>query len=528
MNTHAAASTMQGIISGDRHLGKAELDEQVSRVAGGLNRAGIGQGDCVAILMRNDIPFLTATLAAIRLGAYAVPINWHFKADEIAYVLSDCGAKVLIAHADLLTGLGLDAFGSDRAGAAVPASVKVISVAVPPDIAAAYGLADTSPVKTNARVQDWDAWVTAAQPYTGPPRRPTQSMIYTSGTTGRPKGVRRQPPTPEQEQAIARSRQQIYGFGPYVRTLIPGPLYHSAPNGLAIRAVAATDLVVLMARFEPEAFLAAVERHRITTLFMVPTMFVRLLKLPESVRRRYDISSLRFVMHAAAPCPPDVKRAMIEWFGPIVWEFYGGTEIGAITVISSEEWLRKPGSVGRLVEGATVAILDEAGQPVETGAVGEVFTRVAFYLDFTYHNQPDKRAEVDRGGLITGGDVGYLDADGYLFLCDRKRDMVISGGVNIYPAEIEAVAVTIPGVKDCAVFGVPDEEFGEQLMAFVEPMEGITLDPDEFRAYLGRHLASYKVPRKVEVRLDLPREDSGKIFKRRLREPYWQNAGRKI
>jgi long-chain acyl-CoA synthetase len=233
-------------------------------------------------------------------------------------------------------------------------------------------------------------------------------------------------------------------------------------------------------------------------------------------------------MHAAAPCPVHVKRAMIDWWGPVIWEFYGATESGALTIVSSEEWLKKPGTVGRAATGVTLSIQDDNGCEVPQGEVGEIYSHISYYPEFTYHNQPGRRAEIERGGLITVGDMGYLDADGYLFLCDRKRDMVISGGVNIYPAEIEAVAVALPGVKDCAVFGIPDDDFGEALIALVEPMPGHALDAETIRAHLSAHLAGYKVPKRIEIAHGLPREDSGKIFKRRLREPYWKNAGRRI
>jgi long-chain acyl-CoA synthetase len=324
-------------------------------------------------------------------------------------------------------------------------------------------------------------------------------------------------------------RERIYGLRPGVHTMIPGPLYHSAPNAFALRAARVAGLVVLMPRFDPEAFLALVEKHRIEAMFMVPTMFVRLLKLPAEVRNRYDLSSLRFVMHAAAPCPMEVKRGMIDWLGPVIHEFYGSTESGAITVVDSDEWLARPGTVGRPIGGASVRIYDEAGRRLGPNQVGEVYTRLAFLPDFTYHQLPDKRAEIDREGFITSGDIGYLDEAGYLFLCDRKRDMVISGGVNIYPAEIESVLITCPGVKDCAVFGIPDAEYGEAVMAIVEPQPGLAAPTDaEVRAYLGQHLAGYKVPKRIEFRSDLPREDSGKIFKRRLRDPYWVSTGRSI
>ncbi|HWB45651.1 MAG TPA: acyl-CoA synthetase [Hyphomicrobiaceae bacterium] len=506
------------LASGERVRESGAFAERIARAAGGFAALGIGQGDCVALLMRNDFAFLEASLAAIRLGAYAVPINWHFKAEEVAYILADCGAKVLVAHADLLAGVA----GS------IPAGVEVLVVPVAEEICASYGL---SPAfgQVPAGATAWDTWLAAQTPWRGAPLPQTSSMIYTSGTTGRPKGVRRNPLTPDLEARMADYRERVYGLAPGVRTMIPGPLYHSAPNAFALRAARVASLIALMPRFDPETFLALVEKHRIEAMFMVPTMFVRLLKLPAEVRRRYDLSSLKFVMHAAAPCAPDVKRGMIEWLGPVIHEFYGSTESGAVTVVDSAEWLARPGTVGRPIQGASIRIYDDAGRRLGANQVGEIYTRLEFLPEFTYHQLPDKRTEIDREGFITSGDVGYLDDAGYLFLCDRKRDMVISGGVNIYPAEIEAVLITCPGVKDCAVFGIPDGEFGEALMAVIEPHPGATPpDTGEVRAYLARHLADYKVPKRIELGRDLPREDSGKIFKRRLRDPDWANAGRAI
>jgi long-chain acyl-CoA synthetase len=285
---------------------------------------------------------------------------------------------------------------------------------------------------------------------------------------------------------------------------------------------------VLMPRFDPEALLGLIAAERIDTIFMVPTMFIRLLKLPEAVRGKYDMSSLRHVIHAAAPCPADVKRAMIDWWGPVICEFYGSTESGAVTFANSTDALDKPGTVGRIAPGAELRFVGDAGQLLPAGEIGEIYSRIAGNPDFTYHNKPEKRAEIERDGFITSGDVGYIDADGYVFICDRKRDMVISGGVNIYPAEIEAVLHGIPGVHDCAVFGIPDDEFGEALMAVVEPQPGVTLEVADIRARLRTALADYKVPKQVAIQAELPREDSGKIFKRRLREPFWERAGRRI
>jgi len=503
------------LVSGERALAAAAFADRISRAASGFAALGVRQGDCVALLLRNDFTFLEASLAAVRLGAYAVPINWHFKADEVAYVLADCGARVLVAHADLLAPVA----------GAIPAGVEVLAVPVPPELAVAYG----SPTGNDAAATEWDSWLAGHAPWQGAPLPQASSMIYTSGTTGRPKGVRRQPLTADLEARMAGYRERVYGLRPGVRTMIPGPLYHSAPNAFALRAARVAGLIALMPRFDPEAFLGLVEKHRIEAMFMVPTMFVRLLKLPADIRGRYDLSSLKFVMHAAAPCPMEIKRAMIEWLGPVIHEFYGSTESGAVTVVDSREWLERPGTVGRPVQGGAVRIYDDNGTRLGPGEVGEVYTKLEFLPEFTYHQLPDKRAEIDRDGFITSGDVGYIDEAGYLFLCDRKRDMVISGGVNIYPAEIEAVLINCPGVKDCAVFGIPDGEFGEALMAIIEAQPGIPPPAiTDVRTYLGQHLAGYKVPKRIEFGRDLPREDSGKIFKRRLRDPYWANAGRTI
>ncbi len=325
------------------------------------------------------------------------------------------------------------------------------------------------------------------KPYDGPTLPAPMNMIYTSGTTGNPKGVRRHAPTPEQAASSERMRAMIYGTRPGVRALLPGPLYHSAPNSFGLRSGRLGGALVLMPRFEPEQFLRIIQDEKIDTIFMVPTMFIRLIKLPEDVRNKYDMSSLRHVIHAAAPCPTDVKRAMIDWWGPVIYEFYGSTESGAVTFANSEDALKKPGTVGRISPGAELRFVGDDGQILPQGEIGEIYSRIAGNPDFTYHNKPDKRAEIERDGFITSGDVGYIDADGYVFICDRKRDMVISGGVNIYPAEIEAALHAVAGVHDCAVFGIPDEEFGEALMAVVEPQPGTALDVGALRAQLSCH-----------------------------------------
>jgi long-chain acyl-CoA synthetase len=507
----------QGIVSGERIASPAAVEDRLRRIAGGLARLGVGPGDCVAILMRNDIAFLEATYAAMTLGAYAVPINWHLKPDEVRYILDDCAAKVLVAHTDLLHPLA----GTLAAG------LTVLAAPPPAEIVGAHGVTPAL-LSPATGAEDLAAWADAQEPFASAPQPAPMSMIYTSGTTGRPKGVRRAAPSAVEAAATERLRGLVYGLKPGVRALLPGPLYHSAPNSFGIRAGRLGGVLVLMPRFDAEDMLRLIEKHRIDTIFMVPTMFVRLLKLPPEVRARYDMSSLRFVIHAAAPCPADVKAAMIAWWGPIVHEFYGGTETGPVTFATSEDALKKPGTVGRLSPGAEIRVVDEAGRDLPQGGIGELFCRIEGYPDFTYHNAPEKRREVGRDGFITCGDVGYVDPDGYVFLCDRKRDMIIAGGVNIYPAEIEAALLALDEVRDCAVFGIPHAEFGESIMAVVEPQPEARIEVDALKAKLATRIADYKVPRHIEVRNDLPREDSGKIFKRRLRDPYWEAAGRKI
>lgn len=506
-----------GLRQGDRHLPHRDFQARVARAAGGFAKLGLGTGDTVALLMRNDIAFLEASLAATQIGAYAVPINWHATAPEIDFILKDSDARALVAHTDLL----------GRLTQRELAGLAVFAVDTPSEIVAAYRLppqAGESPPPATG----WNDWLAVQAPHAGESNAAMQSMLYTSGTTGRPKGVRRLAPTPAQKQHMQEIRRTVYGVGPGRRILVPGPLYHGAPNGIALSAAATADLLVLMPRFEPERLLALVEQHRIDSLFMVPTMFVRLLALPAAVRDRYDLSSLRFVLHAAAPCPPDIKRRLIDWWGPVINEFYGGTESGPIAFCNSADWLERPGTVGRPTDGTVMKILDDDGNECPPGVPGEIFARLTHYPDFTYHRLDDRRREIERDGLITLGDVGYRDADGFLFLCDRKRDMAIIGGANVYPAEIEAVLGAMPGVKDCAVFGVPDAEYGETLLALVEAHGDTTLRPDDVAAFLRGRLSGFKMPRRIEIRDHLPREDSGKILKRRLREPYWQQAGRAI
>jgi long-chain acyl-CoA synthetase len=431
--------------------------------------------------------------AARLLGAYSCPINWHYKAEEAGWILSDSGAKVLVTDAALRA----------QIEGGIPAGVTVIAE---------------------------HSWPHA--PWSGAPRKPRMSMPYTSGTTGRAKGVRRIPPSPEQAPIIeALNREglaRVHGIEPGMRALLSAPLYHSAPNGYGLQAMLNGELLVLEERFDAERTLALIQDLKLTHAYLVPTMYVRLLRLNHDIKKRYDLSSMRFVSSTGSPCPAEVKRAMIEWWGPVLNESYAASELGYVTSISSAEALRKPGSAGRALGEAKLAILDAAGRDLPQGEVGLIYARQPAFPDFVYNNNPEARRSIERDGLWSMGDMGYLDAEGYLYVCDRASDMVISGGVNIYPAEIESVLMTMPGVRDCAVFGIPDEEFGEALCAAVQPDPGKSLDAEEVRSFLRNKISGYKVPRRVDFHTELPREDSGKIFKRRLRAPYWEKSGRKI
>jgi len=507
-----------GVTSGERFRSWPEIQANAARGAGGLKALGVGEDDSVALMLRNDFATFEVNMAAGQLGAYAVPINWHFTPEEAGYILSDSRAKVLVGHADVLK----------QIEAGVPPGVKVLVVPTPPEIGNAYGV--PAERRNAAGVSTWDAFVAASAPNPEPPRPSRGSMIYTSGTTGRPKGVRRRPATPDQQAKGAEEMGKYWGLvaDPSIVVMMNGPMYHSAPAAYAMGSARLGLSIVLQPRFDAEDMLRRIEKHKVSHMHIVPTMLVRLLRLPSEVKKKYALSSLRWITHGAAPCAPAVKRQMIEWWGPVINEYYGATETGIVVWHNSAEALNKPGTVGRVVDGATMRIVDAEGRDVKQGEVGEIYLRGPMPTEFTYNNDDAKRREIALGELVTVGDVGYQDPDGYLYLCDRKRDMIISGGVNIYPAEIESVLIQMPGVRDCAVFGIPDEEFGEQICAHIEPLAGAAIDAGGVRAYLAQHLARYKVPKVVELSASLPREDSGKIFKRKLRAPYWEKAGRSI
>jgi long-chain acyl-CoA synthetase len=504
MEAHAQV----GVRCGTRSSTYPQLLERAMRAANALQELGIGTGDRVALLLRNSLEFLEASIATAPLGAGAVPINWHWRGEEIAHVLHDSKAKALVVHADLWPAIA----------ASVPPQIAVL--AVPGE-----GAED---VRATGGLRSWPELLDASAAWAEQPQSAPSSIIYTSGTTGRPKGVVRAPATDAQRETVQGLIAEIFKLEEGERTLIPAPMYHTAPNVYALAAAMRGMDMTIMPRFDAEEFLRLVERHRVSVVQMVPTMFVRLLALPERVRNSYDVSSLRWIVHAAAPCPVEVKHAMVEWLGPIVAEYYGSTETGPVVFCDSDEWLAHPGTVGRPLEGAVIEVLDADGKQLGPGQSGEVFVRLDAWPDFTYEGDEQSRRAMERHGLVTCGDIGYLDGDGYLYLNDRRSDMVISGGVNIYPAEIEACLHSLAGVRDCAVFGIPDDEFGEVLAAHVEPHSGAQLTADAVREHVRRNLAAYKTPRVVQFSDSLPREDSGKIFKRTLREPYWAGRERAI
>lgn len=483
----------------------AEVLDRGMRLAGGLRRLGLEEGDVVAVLLRNDPVFADVVFACRAAGTYYCPINWHFMAEEVRYLLEDSGAGALIVHADLLPAVQ----------AVVPAGVAVLVVG-----------------GTHPDALEYEPWLAAQAPYDGPRVAPRGHLAYTSGTTGRPKGVLRQAvPLADldaQQQRLRSLIRQAYGIVPGCRALMSAPLYHSAPSVYVQNALQMAERLVLAPRFDAEQVLALVEKHRIDVLYLVPIMYVRLLKLPPDVRARYDLSSIRFVASTGSPCSPEVKRAMLDWLGPVIHETYASSEAGLVTVATPEDAAARPGTAGRPVDEASVRIIDEHGKPCGPGEVGLVYVRQPAYPDFTYLNNDKARRAIDIDGRVTLGDMGYVDADGYLFICDRASDMVISGGVNIYPAEIEHELVRYPGVADCVVFGVPDDEYGERLHGVIEPAAGADVEPAAVIEWLRGRLSGFKVPRSIEIVARLPRDETGKLAKRRLRDQHWAGRQRRV
>ena len=504
---------LHGVISAERAVSTDELRLRAGQAATALHDLGVWQGDRVALLLRNDIAFFEATMGASILGAATVPLNWHMTADEIDYVLDDCEAKVVVVHADLLT----------EAILSICTGIEVVVVDTPQEVSSRYDSQKTTQLAET--LPRWDEWVGSFAPWDREIRQVTGPMFYTSGTTGKPKGVKRLPIGPEAIKAVQARAAIAFGISDGgVRSVMTGPLYHSAPNAYGMQAVGEGGLLVLQSRFDPLDLLSLIEEYKITNLHMVPTMFVRLLALSDEEKAQFDLSSLRHVVHGAAPCPADVKRAMIEWWGPVIHEYYAMTESGFIAISDSHEWLKHPGSVGKAAPGVTIETRRDDGTHCDAGEPGEIFVFSEVTGHVAYHKADKKTDELRHGDFIATGDIGYLNEDGFLFISDRKTDMVISGGVNIYPAEVEQALIGMPGVSDCAVFGVPHPEFGEQLVAAIKPGSGQVIGDEQVRSYLKDRLASYKVPRIVKICDDFPREDSGKVKKHKLRESLFNKA----
>ncbi|MBB6628834.1 acyl-CoA synthetase [Nocardioides sp. KIGAM211] len=483
-----------------RTLTYAELDERSLRLARHLRSAGLRTGDVVALLSDNCPEAYEVYWACLRSGLYVTAVNHNLAPDEASYIVRDCGARALVVSggkAALVAALDVD----------VPERLAYLGqVEGYADYEAALAAAGTDPLDEQPHGDDF---------------------LYSSGTTGRPKGVKvALPPIAVDEPGYSYVTifGGLYGFGEDTVYLSPAPVYHAAPLrfGGVVHALGGT--LVMMEKFDAEGALRAIQEHGVTHTQMVPTMFVRLLKLPDDVRTSYDVSSLRVVVHAAAPCPVEVKRRMIEWVGPIVQEYYASTEANGATMITSEQWLERPGSVGVALLGV-LHICAEDGRELAPGEVGTVwFERDT--VPFSYHNDPAKTAAAqhpEHPTWTTVGDLGYVDEDGFLFLTDRKAFMIISGGVNIYPQEIEDLFSLHPAVADIAVIGVPDEEMGERVVAFVQPAPSVDASPalaDELTAYARERIAHYKVPREVHFRDELPRTPTGKMVKGGLREEY--------
>lgn len=478
------------VVCGSQRLTRPELSERTARTVAGLDAWGVGVRDRVALLLRNCVEFLEITAAVGHLGAYPVPINWRLKPGEVGELLDDCAPSAIFVQSDLL----------DSLPAAWRSRTKLSLVGPGEDGQCPY-----------------TAWRDSWAPSQRPPAPAPGAMLYTSGTMGAPKGVERAPPTPEQASALKAVRLRLYRIQPDSRCLVPGPLYHAMPNQFAFYAAQDAAHLSISLKFDAEDFLATVQREHITSVALAPVMLVRLLRLPPEVRARYDVSSLRWVLHAGGPCPADVKRAMIDWWGPVLGEYYGGTETGPLTLCDSAEWLAHPGTCGKPLPEVTLRLVTPDGGDAAPGEPGEIYGRLWPSPDFTYRHDPAKRAACGQGDLVSLGDIGYQDDEGYLYLCDRARDMIVSGGVNIYPAEVEATLISLPGVEDCAVFGVPDAEFGEVAVAIVS---GRDLEGEDLRRRLRLAIADYKVPKAIHILPSLSRDASGKLRKRELREEY--------
>ena len=496
---------------------REDFDRGALIIAADMMKRGIKTDDVIAVYMRNDIVYLQLIVAARYAGVRYATINWHAAPLEVQHILEDSGAKILYAHSDLLASLG----------DVVPAGVTSVSVPVPAAITEAYGAED---VHVPGAVPLADIFE-ATEPYDGAPQKFRGLFAYTSGSTGRPKGIKRtyNPDGPDTWDVYKTMSEVIMGAKEGDRMHVSAPLYHSAPNALSSFTLAAGNIDLFIdAKFESERFLDALHTHKVTHAYVVPTMMVRLLKLGEDVRAKYDVSSLRWTLSTGSPFPMEVKRPMIDWFGPVFNECYGASEIGFMTLISSEEALAKPGSCGKILPGGEVKILDDDFNELPAGEVGSIYIYLQQFGDFEYTNAEGNLSGQRQGKFTSVGDMGYVDEEGYIYISDRKKDMIISGGANIFPAEIEAQLILMTEVSDCAVFGAPDAEFGEKIVAAVTCRPGETVNEASVRAFLEPRLAKFKIPRKVDVHEALPRQESGKIYKAKLRAPYWEGAGRQV
>ena len=493
-----------------------QFNGRVNQLIHLLRDRGLAAGDTIAVMSGNRREFFEVVVAAVHASMVVVPVNWHWVSEELAYVLGDSDARAL--------------FVEDQ-------YARVASVAVADE--RARGCAERF-VIGGARFEGFDGYDESLSGY-GVEEPAEQSsggpMFYTSGTTGFPKGVRSSINDTGNDLELLKIPATLIcsalGIPEGGVTLLDGPAYHSAQLALSLYPLLALgSQCVMRQQFDAASFLDIVDRHAVTNVHLVPTQFARLLKLPDDVRRRFDGSSLTTVVHGAAPCPVAIKRSMIDWWGPVLTEYYGGTESGFLTIITGAEWLSHPGSVGRARPWCEVMVINDEQQPCGVGETGQIYFRSRAGGDFRYNKSEDKtKAAHLSPGVGTIGDVGHLDAEGYLFLSDRKIDMIVSGGVNIYPAEVEGVLVTHPGVADAAVFGVPDDEMGEQVKAAIELVPGVAASPElarEIIAFCREHLAGYKCPRTIDFEDHLPRSPTGKLFKRLLREPYWAGVGRNI
>ncbi|MFQ5479366.1 MAG: acyl-CoA synthetase [Candidatus Binatia bacterium] len=491
---------------------RATLAASTNRLVHGLRALGLKTGDCVATVLPNGTELIELYLACFQAGFYLTPINHHLTAPEVAHIVGDSDSKLLVGH---------ERFAPACTGAAEELRLDSDRCFAVGDVAGFRPYASISSGHSDAEPDN---------------RSAGQVMNYTSGTTGRPKGVRRplSGADPDIMGSMFAMFLAMFGIQPEDGNvhLCGSPLYHTAVLVFASCSLHWGHTVVLMDKWTPERSLALCEQYRVTTSHMVPTQFNRLLALPPEIRGRYDLSSLRTMVHAAAPCPPEIKRRMLSWWGPVIFEYYAASEGGG-TLVTPEEWLQHPGTVGRPWPGADIKIFDDEskdGGECSANQPGTVYIALGAQ-DFRYHKDERKTEDSRRGGYFTVGDIGYLDAEGYLYLCDRKADMIISGGVNIYPAEIESVLLSHRKVADVAVFGIPHDDWGEEVKAVVQPAEGVEADEslaEELGAFCEGKLAKYKRPRSLDFIEEMPRDPNGKLYKRKLRDPYWRDRRRAI